>query len=100
MSSFVVEVLPVGAHTSTGGIETRSGSMPETLAAIAKVGEAIAETCSTVFDSVSGKLTAFPDELTIEFGVSLAGETGLPFVGKVTAESTFTVTAKWSQTAR
>lgn len=98
VSSFVVEVVPVGAHTNPNGIDTRSASMTDTLTAVAEIGEAIAETCSAVFASVEAQVgRILPDELTLEFGVSLAGETGVPFVGKVAAESTFTVTAKWTK---
>lgn len=97
MTSFVLEVSNLGPHTESTGVNARGAGALTTERAIEGVASTIVEACSGVFERArAGLEAAMPDELTVEFGVSLTGEGGIPFVGKASAESTFKVTAKWS----
>jgi hypothetical protein len=79
-----------------GGQVAGVGKVKETIKQLKDVGEAIADVCRTVQDQIQVALDkSKPSELTLEFSVTLAGETGIPLVTKGTAEGTFQVTAKW-----
>jgi hypothetical protein len=74
-----------------------SSDPAEFLARLSDVGDSIVAVCRSIRDKIE---TGFPgatkpSELTLEFGVKLAGEGGLPFVTKVSGEATFKVAAKW-----
>ena len=59
----------------------------------------IADVCRTIQErTVAALEKAKPSELTLEFGIKLAGETGIPLVTKGSVEGTFQVTAKWDFT--
>jgi hypothetical protein len=80
----------------SGGAIAGAGPAAETIKKLEGVGEAIADVCQTLQTRIQEILKASkPDELTLEFGVKLAGEKGIPLVAKATAEGTFKVTAKW-----
>lgn len=85
-----------------GGEQASFGSKAQTMIEeMEKIGEVIAGVC----DAVQGKVTqafkaSVPGELTLEFGVKLAGEAGVPLVTKGTVEGTFKVTAKWDFAAK
>jgi|SRR6185312_7125519 hypothetical protein len=60
------------------------------------VGDKIGEVCATLHTKALGAIKGVkPDEFEIEFGVTLAGEIGIPMVSKGSAECNFVVTAKW-----
>lgn len=60
------------------------------------VGKAISKVCETIFASVEQTIaTTRPDEITVEFAVTLGGKTGVPFVTEGSAEGTFKVSATW-----
>lgn len=95
MTEILVEVLPL---PTSSGLEVRgaTGVVATTAEALASVGDAIAEACRSVFESARQSLAdAQPNELEVEFGVSLAGEAGIPLIGSVSSTATFKVTAKW-----
>jgi hypothetical protein len=50
--------------------------------------------CSEAFHDALEQIPG-PEEATIEFGVKLAGEAGLPVLTKVSSEATIKVTLKW-----
>jgi Trypsin-co-occurring domain 1 len=64
-----------------------------------EVGDKIGTVCTTLYtkalDAIQG---VKPDEFEIEFGMTLAGEIGIPMVSKGSAECEFKVTAKWNLT--
>lgn len=61
-----------------------------------RVAATIVGVCSSLHKQAYTALGAMqPDSFELEFGVTLAGEAGLPLVTKGTAECTFKVTAKW-----
>ncbi|WP_369125308.1 CU044_2847 family protein [Cryobacterium sp. GrIS_2_6] len=63
-----------------------------------RIGEAIADTCGSVFGTVQDALVeSMPDVLEISFGVSVSAEGGMPLVGRAGMESTFSVTATWNK---
>lgn len=53
-------------------------------------------TCSTAFLDAMERLVS-PDEASIEFGVKVAGELGVPILTKVSSEGTIKVTVKWKK---
>jgi len=62
-----------------------------------EVGDAIAGVCRMLHGRINSALnTSRPRELTLEFGIKLTGEAGIPLVTKGSAEGTFNVTATWS----
>ena len=77
------------------------GKVKETIKQLKDVGESIADVCQTIQDQIQAALQkSKPSELTLEFSITLAGETGIPLVTKGTAEGTFQVTAKWDFTKK
>ena len=79
-----------------GGIAGADDVVARTFDQIKKVGQAIAEVCDEIQAEIEAKLKkAKPTELTLEFSITLAGEAGVPFVTKGTAEGTFQVNVKW-----
>jgi hypothetical protein len=57
--------------------------------------EAIVEVCKSSFETIKkGIGNAAPDEMTIEFGVSVGGE-GSVIISKVSAEASLTISATW-----
>jgi hypothetical protein len=73
-------------------IEGQSAEKPDR---ILEVSKAITAICATIYDSVQ-KSERRPNEITLEFGIKLAGKIGLPFVTEGSAEANFKVTAKWT----
>jgi len=62
---------------------------------IREVSKAITAICATIYDSLQS-LERRPNEITLEFGIKLAGKIGLPFVTEGSTEANFKVTAKWT----
>lgn len=85
---------PVAAR---GGTVAGKSKATELVGRLQDVGDAIADVCRTLQVRIEQALGASkPSELTLEFGVKLAGEAGLPLVTKGSVEGTFQVSAKWS----
>lgn len=79
-----------------GGTVAGGEKVVEKLNKFKEVGTAIADVCRTLQDQIQSALDkSKPSELTLEFGVKLAGEMGIPLVTKGSSEGTFQVTAKW-----
>ncbi len=77
--------------------EGLAGVGSKTVAQITDAGAAIADVCTEVFTKVKGAVgEARPDELTLEFGVTLGADFGAPIITKVSGEAALKVTAKWS----
>jgi hypothetical protein len=73
----------------------------ELLSKLDAVGEAAGEACLALYDKMHDRLSesAALSEVSVEFGITLGGEAGIPFVAKGTAEATFQVTATWNFSA-
>jgi Trypsin-co-occurring domain 1 len=81
--------------TPQGGI-AGVGDVDKQIAKLKEVGSSIAAVCRTIQTQVQAQLEATkPQELTLEFGVTLAGETGIPLITKGSVKGTFQVIAKW-----
>jgi hypothetical protein len=83
-------------------IPTHTGPVPagvrpaELLGRLDAVGAAAGEACVALFGRMRHQITkAGPKEVTIEFGLTLGGEAGVPFVTKGTGEGAFKISAKW-----
>jgi hypothetical protein len=61
-----------------------------------KVGQSIADVCTDIFSNVNLNELA-PDELTLEFSLSLGADLSVPFIAKSSGEGTFTVKALWKK---
>lgn len=61
-----------------------------------KVGQSIADVCADVFSKVNLNELA-PDELTLEFSLSIGADLSVPFIAKSSGEGTFTVKALWKK---
>jgi Trypsin-co-occurring domain 1 len=61
-----------------------------------KVGQSIADVCSDVFAKVNLNELS-PDELTLEFSLSIGTDLSIPFIAKSSGEGTFTVKALWKK---
>lgn len=89
---------PLPLETGTADGSLASASPAEVLDKLAEVGDRIANVCKTVYEKATTQLgDVAPDELTLEFGITLGGSAGVPFVAKGKADGTFKVTAKWTQ---
>jgi hypothetical protein len=66
---------------------------PERLQSISAAIRQTSESLITSLDALAHR----PDELEIEFGVSIGGEAGVPFVSKGKIDANFTVTVRWSR---
>ena len=60
------------------------------------VKEVIVACCNNLYSAVE-KIPA-PERFAVEFGVKLAGETGVPFLTKASGEANFKVTVEWKRT--
>lgn len=79
-----------------GGAGAGLTSPQKLLASLDQVSDTISTICNTMFEKMSAGFRAGrPNEITIEFGVTLGGEAGVPLVTKGKAEATFKVAAKW-----
>jgi hypothetical protein len=60
-------------------------------------GEAAGAACVRLFNKMNSALQGpgRPATVTVEFGVSLGGEIGVPFVAKGKGDATFKVSAEW-----
>jgi hypothetical protein len=86
----------IAAVTRTGGA-VKGGAAEDLANKIRLLGETIGQTCVELVESAQKQFIKLkPSELSLEFGVSLGGELGVPFVTKGTGEATFTVTATWN----
>jgi hypothetical protein len=94
-SFFLVEVTPPVEQTK---ILRGRGTAEQALTNLRQVGDAIVQTCEDVSAAIRERFAdSAPNELEVKFGVSLSGEGGVPLVGKVKADSTFEVTARWTR---
>jgi hypothetical protein len=92
----ISEPLTPAGGGAAGGKIAAAGKSAETIMKLAEVGDVIADVCQTLQDRIQAAFGATkPSELTLEFGVKLAGETGIPLVTKGSVEGTFQVTATW-----
>jgi hypothetical protein len=66
---------------------------------VADVGQSIADVCADIFSKVSLDELA-PDELTLEFSVTLGADLSVPFIAKSSGEGTFTVKALWKKSEK
>jgi seryl-tRNA(Sec) selenium transferase len=98
--SILIEVAdePQIIEAARVGGEAAGGVTPEKLLAkLDEVAETIGETCKALHNKVKKNLAGtFPKEMSIEFGVTLAGEAGVPLVTKGSVEAAFKITATWS----
>ena len=78
---------------STEGLADAAGGL---VARLERINETILGVCRSVHENAYNALTvAKPKEFEIEFGITLAGEAGIPLVTKGTAEATLKVVARW-----
>ncbi|MGY0461446.1 CU044_2847 family protein [Kitasatospora sp. cg17-2] len=99
-AAFLVELHPLPAQSldQTSLLRGARTRQQQALQELNAAGVAVAEACRQVIGEVRDRLSeAAPDELEITFGVSLAGEGGIPLIGKVSADSTFEVRALWKK---
>ncbi|MDO0927823.1 CU044_2847 family protein [Streptomyces sp. TG1A-8] len=94
-SEFLVEVTPLAEQSK---ILRGRGTPEQALTGLRQVGDAIVQTCEDVSAAIRERFAnTAPNELEVKFGVSLSGEGGVPLVGKVKADSTFEVRARWTR---
>src|SRR5437868_11615618 len=92
----VATVPPLAAGFKSGGVAGIRDKVEKTIKQLKDVGDAIADVCNTLQGQIEVALQkSKPSELTLEFSITLAGEAGIPYVTKGTAEGTFKVSAKW-----
>lgn len=63
------------------------------------LGETVADVCKDLYQRaiVNLPVEAKPDEIAIEFGLTLGGEVTVPIIAAAKAEATITISAKWSK---
>lgn len=77
------------------------GYIEDTLERTNRFKEAIVNTVQgytmTVLDAVKAGVSAHPpDKVSLEFGLEIGGETGVPFVTKGSAQANINVTVEWN----
>jgi hypothetical protein len=66
------------------------------VAKLDEVSDTISGTCKSLQAKImSGLGKSLPNEMSIEFGVTLGGEAGVPFVANGSVEAAFKVTTTW-----
>jgi Trypsin-co-occurring domain 1 len=96
--SIYVEVAdPVPApKAARGGQIAGGGKIEEAVTQLAEVGDVIADVCRTLQERIEAALEKTkPNELALQFSITLAGETAIPLITKASAQGTFQVSAKW-----
>ena len=89
---FAVEVEP-NENSPLRGVTDTAENVARSLT---DVGDVIAKASRDVLESMQAGLGALaPDEVELEFGVSLSGEVGIPMVTKASGQATFTVRVCW-----
>jgi hypothetical protein len=89
-----VEFIMDGA--SPGGTVAGGEHLAPIVKRFEEIGKTIADVCREIQEQTKKRIASSrPAELTLQFGVKLAGEAGIPLVTKGSAEGTFQVTAKW-----
>lgn len=92
----VDEEFEVISRESAGGTIAGGREPAQSIQKLEEVGLTIADVCATLQDKVIAAMgKTKPAELTLEFGVKLAGEAGIPLVTKGSVEGTLQVIAKW-----
>lgn len=67
-----------------------------TARAIAEVGDVIAESSREILDAIKEGLGELaPDEMELQFGVSMSAGAGLPMIVRASGEANFTVRVCW-----
>jgi hypothetical protein len=87
------------------GTDSAIPGVPKGLQPVAKVGSLAADfddvnrlivsCCNQLFDAIA-KIPE-PEKVSVEFGIKLAGESGLPMVVKATGEANFKVSVEWAR---
>jgi hypothetical protein len=92
----VSENVDLVSGAAGGGTIAEIEGASRTVRRLEDVGATIADVCRSVQQKVMTAIReAGPSELTLEFGVKLAGEAAIPLVTSSSIEGTFQVTAKW-----
>lgn len=73
----------------------RGDALDRTVDRLDQLGGTVAGVTKKLYGKIIGSGDLIPDEMTLEFGVSLSGELGIPLVSKASGEGTLTVTATW-----
>jgi hypothetical protein len=85
---------------SEGGTAGSGDKVANMAGKLNEVSAAILTVCSAVYEKAYLALgAARPAEMEIEFGVTLAGEAGIPLVTKGNVECNLKVTARWARAA-
>lgn len=95
----LVQVEPnlVPLEGQLGDGEVAGAAAEKVVGHLREIGRSAADVCNEVYGNALDALkVAQPKELVLEFGMTLGGEAGIPFVSKGTAEATFKITATWS----
>jgi hypothetical protein len=71
-------------------------SVTSAIEGVSEVGKVIAQSSREVLDAMRDGLGELvPDEIELEFGVSIRGESGLPVIAKASGEANFKVRVCW-----
>jgi hypothetical protein len=93
-----VEVQTFASLPEQNRDELRGFSVGDASDRLKEAGEAVALTCEAVMSQLRSSLGQLaPDEVELQFGLSLGGEVGIPVITKATTEATLSVTAKWTK---
>jgi hypothetical protein len=74
-----------------------AGAAPDAaLAKLEEMGDSISLACRSLYAKVVAGMNEYrPAEFSLEFGIKLAGEAGVPMLTKASAEGSIKVNAKW-----
>ncbi|HEY2011654.1 MAG TPA: CU044_2847 family protein [Rhizomicrobium sp.] len=90
--TFYIEVQRPEGEAFAQGVEDRFVEATEER--LRQVGQLIEKSCSAFVKNIAA-LSAKPSELGLEFGVTVEGKAGVPFVTQGSLSGNFKVTLKW-----
>jgi hypothetical protein len=102
VGDLLIEISPTPfVVTRPGQGEGMAANAEDLAKRLEDVGSKIGTVCTTLYGKALDAIGEVkPDEFEIEFGMTLAGEVGIPMVSKGSAECEFKVKAKWDLTPK
>ena len=82
-----------------GAVLDLDGRVADALEKLGDLKDQVSDVCAAMYEAVQKAIdTVHPDEVTVEFGLMLGGEVGVPFMAKGKVEANVGITMKWDLT--
>jgi hypothetical protein len=92
----VSEDIDIVTGGEAGGTVADEDAASKVIRRLEDIGAVISEVCRSIQKKALTTLgEEKPEELSFEFGITLAGQAAIPFITSTSVEGSFKVTAKW-----